>query len=297
MFNANSKSIVSLVSVSLVVPAILLLSNAVQARKSIPETNFTKTDAALYGRQLVDYSEEYNKGWADEIFRGEMTLFDAEGNSINRTFVRMSYERFKTGDKAIIKFTSPAEIKGVSVLTYENPGSSDDNWLYLPSTKRVRRISGANNTASFQGTEFTYEDLNDLDPAEYSWRFLGESELEIDGKKHAVYRLDAKPSYEDTGYSHVVLYLSQKNWAQLQVDYYDKAGQHLKTRTTSDWKQFHGKFWRAQEIEMINHQSGKRTKLKAQKHIVDVSKYKSVKTGQYRKNLKEDLFTTRKLKS
>lgn len=256
---------------------------------------FTTSDAAVHGKEIAQYADLYDQGWKDEVAKGRMTLYDAGGDSVERVFSRMVYERAKEGDKLIIRFLAPAEIKGVSALTFENPGSSDDNWLYLPSTKRVRRISGANNTASFQGTEFTYEDLANLDPSEYEWRLLGEEDLDRDGEKVPVYRLEAKPTYKDTGYSRLVVHIHRERWTQERIDYFDKSGTLLKTREGKQWKLHHGRFWRAKELDMVNHQTKKRTTLVLQLHLVDVGRHKSKKTGKARKSLAESAFTTRAL--
>ena len=256
---------------------------------------FDKADAAAYGLALARYADRYDAGWVDDVLQGRMTLFDADGDSVERRFSRMVYERADEGDKLIIRFLAPAEIKGVAALTFENPGSSDDNWLYLPSTKRVRRISGANNTSSFQGTEFTYEDLSNLDPREYEWRFLEEAELERGDERVPVYRLDARPTYADTGYSRLTVYLHRERWTQERIEYYDKSGQLLKTRDSGDWKQHHGRFWRQGQIEMNNHQTGKRTVLVTEKQYVDLGRHTSSRTGEARRNLEESLFTTQAL--
>ena len=256
---------------------------------------FTTEDPQVHGRQIAEFADRYERGYKDEILQGEMTLFDADGDSVRRGFLRMVLEQPDSGDKLVVKFQSPAEIKGVAALTHENPGSSDDNWLYLPASKRVRRISGANNTASFQGTEFTYEDLSNLDPSEYEWRFLERTEIERDGETVPVFKLDAKPTYADTGYSHIQVYYHATQWRQERIEYYDKAGQLLKTRDSTDWKLTHGRFWRSYQLEMTNHQTGKRTSLKTTKLFVDLSMYTSSKTGKPRENLKPDLFTTRAL--
>ncbi len=247
------------------------------------------------GKAIAEFADVYDRGWRDEVTRGRMTLFDAGGDSVERTFSRMAYERAEKGDKLIIRFLSPAEIKGVSALTYENPGSSDDNWLYLPANKRVRRVSGANNTASFQGTEFTYEDLGTLDPVEYEWRFVAEMDLKRGGKSIPVYKLDARPKYTDTGYSRLVVYYDKTAFRQQRIEYYDKAGKHLKTRDSSGWKLLHGRFWRAFQIDMVNHQTGKRTSLAQERYFLNLSLYTSSKTGKPRKNLPETLFTTQAL--
>lgn len=260
-----------------------------------PVPDFTTSDAAVHGKELAAYADLFDSGWKDEVSKGRMTLYDAGGDSVERVFSRMTYERAEDGDKLLIRFLAPAEIKGVSALTFENPGSSDDNWLYLPSTKRVRRISGANNTASFQGTEFTYEDLSNLDPREYEWRLLGEEEIVRDGESTPVYRLEAKPTYDDTGYSRLIVHFHRERWTQERIEYFDKSGTLLKTRDGRDWREQHGRFWRAGEIEMVNHQTKKRTKLELELILVDVGRSKSKKTGKARKSLAEAMFTTRAL--
>ncbi len=270
---------------------------------------FTPDDPVAYGQQIASHADAVATGWVDEVMQGTMTLYDADGDSVRRTFSRMVLEQPVDGDRLIIKFLSPAEIKGVSALTHENVGGSDDNWLYLPANKRVRRISGANNTASFQGTEFTYEDLANLDPREFDWRFYEETTLKRDGSpagspagspegtatETPVFKLEAKPTYDDTGYSRLVVYYHRENFRQERVEYYDLAGKHLKTRDSGDWQHTHDRFWRQFMIDMQNHQTGKRTTLKVERQFLDLSRYTSKKTGKARTNLKVDQFTTRAL--
>lgn len=261
-----------------------------------PAPTFDTADREAYGRQLADYADLYDQGWFDEVAQGRMTLFDAGGDSVQRTFTRMLLEDATAGDKIIIRFLTPAEIKGVAALTHEKPGDSDDNWLYLPANKRVRRISGANKTASFQGTEFTYEDLSNLEIVEYDWRFLDETDLAREGQDTVpVYRVEAKPNYKDTGYSRIVVYFHRDHWRRERIEYFDKAGQHLKTQDSYDWVQHHGRFWRANGISMDNHLTGKRTVLRQEKDFVNLSLYKSSKTGKARSNLNESRFTTQAL--
>ncbi len=260
-----------------------------------PQPEFDKTDPVAYGRALADYADLFDSGWIDEVSQGRMTLYDAGGDSVERRFSRMVLENHKQGDKLIVRFLAPAEIKGVAALTYENSGSSDDNWLYLPSNKRVRRISGANNTASFQGTEFTFEDLSNLDPSEYEWRLLAEQDLKRGDESVPVFKLDARPLYSDTGYSRLVLYMGRENWTQERIEYYDKAGRLLKTRESTEWKLYHKRFWRSERIEMTNHQTRKHTLLVTEKQFTDLSRYTSKKTGKPRTNLTESLFTTQAL--
>ncbi len=256
---------------------------------------FSTKDVKDYGLQIAKFADLYEQGWIDEVSRGRMTLIDADGDSVKRTFSRRSLEGPKKGDKFLIAFLSPNEIKGVKALTFENPGSSDDNWLYLPANKRVRRISGANNTASFQGTEFTYEDLSNLDYREFSWRFLKNDTISRGKRKIEVFKLHAVPTYSDTGYEHIVVYINRTSWRQERIDYFDKAGRLLKTKDNRDWRLHHGRFWRATTVEMINRQSKKKTHLTLDRYFVDLSLYVSKKTKKPRNNLTDAAFTKRAL--
>lgn len=255
---------------------------------------FETQDPARHGYQVVEYADRFDSGWIDEIWQGRMELFDAGGDSVERAILRMLLEG-SGGDKSIIRFMSPSEIKGVAALTHERAGTSDDNWLYLPSTKRVRRISGANKTASFQGTEFTYEDLSTLALDDYDWRYVERTSLDKAGEPVEVHVVEARPRYKDTGYSRLLIAYHAEHWRQERVEYFDKAGVHSKTFLLGGWKHIHGRFWRALASEITNHQTGKRTKLVFDKIYLNLALYKSKRTGEARENLTDENFTTRAL--
>ena len=273
----------------------VLLATLGHAQTMPERPAFTTGDASRYGRELMEYADAYDSGWVDEVFQGEMALIDAAGRSVTRGFVRLGLERAPEGDKVISRFTQPNDIRGVAALTFENRGASDDNWLYLPATKRVRRVSGANNRSSFQGTEFTFEDLSALDTQEYEFTYQGEEAITVDGESRQAHKIDAVPTYEDTGYSRLTIFLDPLTWVQVKVDYYDLAGVFLKTRLASELELFHERYWRAQRVEMVNHQTGKRTVLSIDGHFVNLSKYPDARTGAPRQNLTESVFTTRAL--
>lgn len=261
----------------------------------VPELpEFDKTDPSVYGRQLADYADLYDTGWKDSYAKSRMTLIDASGDSVERDSVQLILEKDE-GDKSIVRFMSPAEIKGVAALTHEHPDATDDNWLYLPSTKRVRRISGANKTASFQGTEFTYEDLSNRVVAKYDWKYLGDAEVESDGETRSVYRVEARPRYEDTGYARLVVEFDHATWRPERIEFFDKADQLLKVLVNDQWKLRHGRFWRPVRVTMSNVQTGKKTVIVSELQLLNFSLYKSKRTGKARPNMTDDQFTTRAL--
>jgi hypothetical protein len=248
--------------------------------------SFHKGDAVQYGLQLARYADKYDDGWADQYSKGKMTLFDARGDSVQREIKQMTMEG-SNGNKSLVRFMRPAEIRGVAALTHEHTAATDDSWLYLPASRRVRRISGANRTASFQGTEFTYEDLSTFQVDRYKWRYLQDGSGET-------YQLEAIPTYKDTGYSKLVVTLHKKHWRGESIVYFDKAGRKLKTLTSSKWDHIHGRFWRAKRLDMVNHQTGKRTLLELRSVFVNLSLYPK-KSGGMRKGLTSDRFTKRAL--
>lgn len=258
----------------------------------LPE--FDKSDAKVYGRQLADYADLFDTGWKDSYARSTMTLFDANGDSVRRDSVQLILEKSE-GDKSIVRFLTPAEIKGVAALTHEHPDATDDNWLYLPATKRVRRISGANKTASFQGTEFTYEDLSNRIVAKYDWRFVEETDVETAEGKMPVYKLEAKPRYKDTGYSRLVIYLHREKWRQERIEFFDKADRLLKVLDNGRWKHRHGRFWRPVLVEMKNVQTKKRTVIDSSTQMLNMSLYTNKRTGKKRPNFSDKQFTTNSL--
>ncbi len=261
---------------------------------SIPEKpKFQTTNPATYGTQLAQYAEAFDTGWRDMYSKSQMTLLDARGDSVKRAVTQKILEG-NTGDKSMVRFMSPAEIRGVAALIHENPRSTDDSWLYLPSSRRVRRVSGANRTASFQGTEFTYEDLSSLIVERYQWKYLGSAEVERKGKKQPVFLLEARPTYKDTAYSRLVISLNQQLWRPEKIEFYDKSGQLLKTLENTSWAHLHERFWRARRVSMVNHQTRKKTVIDVSAMFVNLSLYKK-KNGSARANLGEQNFTRRVL--
>lgn len=293
-------SLPGLVLAGLVLAGLVLAGTSTAAAEGTvpplpPVPKFKTQDAAAHGRQIADYQEQRDSGWIDAYSKSKMTLIDGRGDSVTRDVTQMTLEG-DSGDKSLSRFLSPADVRGVSALIHEHPKATDDSWLYLPASRRVRRISGANRTASFQGTEFTYEDLSSVEPSRYGWRFLSEETLKEHGKNVQVYKLEATPNYKDTGYAKLTFYVNKKEWRTEKVDYFDKAGRLLKTLVFSKFKHHHKRFWRATKLDMQNHQTRKRTLLETKAQFINLAMYKK-KDGSPRNNLSEAQFTRRALES
>jgi len=208
------------------------------------------------GLELARKIDAFNEGFVGEYSEMEMVLINAHGDETIRKLVNESAETEGDGDRSISTFLWPADVKGTRMLTWSHKDGDDDQWLYLPALKRVKRISSRNKSGSFMGSEFSYEDLGSQEVEEYTHTFV--EDTEIDGRP--CWKMERVPVSSRSGYSKEVVWFDQAYHNPLKIEYYDRKGELLKVSTFSDYKQF-GKYWRAGRIEMENVQTRKRSVL------------------------------------
>ncbi|AXT57513.1 outer membrane lipoprotein-sorting protein [Aquimarina sp. MMG015] len=207
------------------------------------------------GLQIAKEADKADQGFNSSIVNLKMTLKNKNGQTSERLLITRTLEQSDDGDKSMIVFNSPKDVKGTSTLTFTHKIGSDDQWLFLPSIKRVKRISSNNKSGPFVGSEFAYEDLSSQEVEKYSYKFLEEN-----GNLLVV---EQDPVDPKSGYTRrVVTYNKDKAYRLEKVEFYDRKNSLLKTLTYSDYKLYKGKFWRALTLDMVNHQSNKETQLK-----------------------------------
>lgn len=216
----------------------------------------------------------------------EMRTTDRRGKQRVRKTV--SYRKsFEDQKRTILFFTEPATVMGTAFLIwdYEDPESVDDQWLYVPALRKVRRVSAADRGDYFLGTDFTYEDTKldgKLEPRDYSFEIMGQEEL--DGQ--AVYRLKATPKTEkiaeELGYSRFECWIDPSNWMMLRAEFWDGKGQPLKTLTVGDIRKVDG-IWTRHYMSILNRQTGHRTEY-------------FVSNVDYSQSVDDAMFTTRAMK-
>lgn len=200
-----------------------------------------KTDAAL-------------GGFHDAQSDMKMTLINANGQERVRT-MKMKVLEGEEGDKSLMEFLSPADVKGTKFLNYEHFDRDDDQWLYLPALKRVKRIASKNKSGSFMGSEFSYEDLSSFNVEKYTYDGDAKA-VELDGKK--LLETVRVPKDENSGYTKQVSWIDPETFLIERVDYYDRKKALLKTALFGDYRNFDG-VWRIGKIVMTNHQNDKKT--------------------------------------
>lgn len=164
----------------------------------------------------------------------------------------------------LLRFSYPADVSGTTTLLIENSGREDDLWIYLPALKKVRRLVSENKRDSFVGSDLSFGDILGHKPADWTFTQVGEETL--DGTAATV--LEAIPASpiiaRNTGYSKRKLWIANDSAAALRIDYYDEAGQLLKTVTVGDIQLVDSARGKTQfmRIDAINLQSGHRTAMR-----------------------------------
>ncbi len=209
------------------------------------------------GLEIAKEADRRDAGFGDTRVILTMTLRNKNGDERTRQMHSSSLEVSDDGDKSLIVFDDPADVKGTALLTHSHKEGSDDQWLFLPALKRTKRISSSNKSGPFVGSEFAYEDLSSQEVEKYNYKYLRDED--IDGRAHFV--MERYPVDKKSGYTRQVVWLDQEHYRVFKVDFYDRKKSKLKTLSSSDFQQYLDNYWRPGRMEMVNHQTGKSTVL------------------------------------
>ncbi|MEL6790572.1 MAG: outer membrane lipoprotein-sorting protein [Pseudomonadota bacterium] len=235
---------------------------AVSAEPAVSFTNDPEargtTPEAQKGYDISARSDRTDTGFGDSKVSARMVLRNAAGQETERELSFSTLEKTDetVGDKSLVIFESPRDVEGTALLSHAKILDPDNQWLFLPALKRVKRISSANKSGAFVGSEFAFEDFTVTELNKFTYSYIGEEEL--DGMTVDV--IERFPRYEKSGYTKQKSWVDQDIFQARKVEFYDRRGALLKTLTLSDYKNYNG-VWRAQKFSMVNHQSGKETDL------------------------------------
>ncbi len=209
------------------------------------------------GLAIAVEADRRDSGWGDQKSSMQMILRNRHGDKSTREMHNKSLEVEGDGDKTLIVFDRPRDVKGTAFLSFTHAIKPDDQWIYLPALKRVKRISSSNKSGPFMGSEFAYEDISSQEIEKYSYKFIKDDVY----KERPVFILERFPQYKNSGYTRMITWLDKDTYSPLKIDFYDRKNSLLKTLTYHDYKQYLDKYWRADRMEMVNHITGKSTTL------------------------------------
>ncbi len=230
--------------------ACLCLANApVLAQTETPEDK---------GLRIAREASARDDGFGDFTAGMTMVLRDRHGRESVRQMRFKVLEVPGDGDKSLFVFDQPRDVRGTALLTHAHVNSQDDQWLYLPALKRVKRINAARRSGSFMGSEFSYEDMSAQEVEEFTYEYLRDEPCgELTCTVTRLVPLDKK-----SGYSSKVVWQDTGELRTWKMELYDRRGSHLKTLTLADYRQYLDRYWRAGEQTMLNHLTGASTVLK-----------------------------------
>lgn len=229
---------------------------AMAEKAGLPGTD----DPVARGLAISQASDATNLGFGDTAAEMEMILTNANGDVSERRlrFNTLENKDPNDGDWSMMIFDEPADVAGTAMLTYAHILDPDEQWMYLPALKRVKRISSVNKSGPFMGSEFAFEDFSAQEVGKYSYQWLRDEPC---GERicHVVER---RPLYKHSGYTRMVSWTDTTDYQARKLVYYDRKNALLKTLTFGDYQLYLDKYWRAHELFMENHVTRKTTLLR-----------------------------------
>ncbi len=209
------------------------------------------------GLEIAEAFDQRDSGWKHMSADMEMILRNRAGKESRRKITNRQLEVTGDGDKSLSLFKEPGDVAGTAMLTFSHGLEPDDQWLYLPSIKRVKRISSRNKSGPFMGSEFAFEDLGSQEVEKYTYKLLGEEPC----GEYECYKLERYPQYEGSGYTRQISWIDKAEYRSIKIEFYDRKDSLLKTMDFVDYQEYPGGYWRADRFDVTNHQTGKSTTL------------------------------------
>ena len=220
--------------------------------------------ARISGRQIMEnvYDRPTGRDTQSEL---TMTLVNSRGDQRERQ-IKQFIKDYGDVEKKIMFFLAPADVRNTSFMSwsYDEEGRDDDQWIYLPALKRVKRISSDSKSDYFMGSDFTYDDLGERHPSEDEHRLLREESL----GSEPCYVVESIPKDPDYMYSKTVSWVVKDRWVGLKREFYDEDGDLLKVLTVESYDEIGG-YWVLLHFEMHDVQKDHTTEMRLENVRID----------------------------
>jgi len=194
-----------------------------------------------------------------------MALINKRGDSRVRK-IKQFLKDYGNNEKKIMFFVSPSDVKNTSFMniSYSDASKSDDQWIYLPALKKIKRISSESSSDSFMGSDFTYDDLGDRHPNEDTHSILRTETF----RDEECYVVESIAKDEEEIYSRTITWIIKDKWIGLKKEFYDEDDDLLKILSNDQYQKIK-KYWVIINSTMKNVQSGHRTEMKLENIKLD----------------------------
>lgn len=223
-------------------------------------------------RQIVEEAQRRSRS-ESQRYEGTLQVIDAKSRITEKRWV---YDRLGShgASKSVLRFTAPAEVKGVALLVVNHPERASDQWMWTPAINRERRIAVQDRATRFFGTDFSFEDLEERDTGQFDYRLVDEDAT--------TWKIESKPKQtKRSQYTSSYIRIRKDNYALVEIENYVK-DQLVRRARYTDIRNVSG-IWTAHQIEMHDLKRNSRTILKLEKL-------------QYNIPMKDDAFTLQALR-
>jgi len=213
---------------------------------------------AQEARQIVEEAQRRTRS-SSQHYEGTLQVIDARKRITEKRWV---YDRMGSHgqSKAVLRFTSPPEVRGVALLIHNHPERASDQWMWTPAIQRERRIALQDRSTRFFGTDFTFEDLEEREAAHYDYRLVGEEV--VDGA--ACWRIESRPNRNRASqYTRSLIWINKVRYSYVRVEGY-KDQELIRRIHYSDFDQVKG-IWTARRLEVEDLKRNSRTVLRLEK--------------------------------
>jgi len=193
----------------------------------------------------------------------QMRLFDRQGRVRERSMTLLALRGTNgAGDKTLVRFLYPNDIKNTSLLVWEHPDSDDERFLFLPALGRVRRIAGEEKQESFVGSDLSYEDIGGRDIAEYTYAFAGEDATWTapDGSRHPAWALESRAKDSKADFPRSVSLVLKDRFVVVHADIFNRRNERAKVFDVKRLERVDG-IWTVLDLAVSNERQNTRTEL------------------------------------
>jgi len=227
-------------------------------------------------RQIVEEAQRRTTSQSQR-YEGTLQVVDAKNKITEK---RWQYERLGSygSSKSVLRFTAPAEVKGVALLVINHTDRASDQWMWTPAINRERRIALQDRSTRFFGTDFSFEDLEERDTDQFEYKLIGEEPVE----GASCWKVQSTPRQSKASqYTHSYVWVQKDKFAITQIENYSR-DQLVRRARYTDIRNDQG-IWTAHKIDMHDLKRNSHTILKIEKL-------------QYNATMKDDAFSLQALR-
>lgn len=231
---------------------LLCLLATLPARAETPEEK---------GLAIIKDAEKRGENFGDLSAEAEMLIRNGRGGEARRSLKIALLDLPGSASKSLTVVEAPKDVKGTALLTHTAADASDQQWIYLPAAGRTKRIASSGRSGPFMGSEFSFDDFSAQTAERYRYKWLRTGPCPAPAQAERCDLIERIPKEAGSGYARQEIWLDQAQRRLYQADYYDAQNQRIKTLTAEGYRQYQGKFWRADRLLMSNARTGASTSL------------------------------------